>query len=68
MRRARFGPSGPLRAMGAGIDAREGRFAPVTVRGAALSGIDYTLPVASARRRRPSCPSPWKEYGDDRGL
>jgi 3-phosphoshikimate 1-carboxyvinyltransferase len=39
----------PLRAMGAGIEAREGRFPPVTVRGAALSGIEYRLPVASAQ-------------------
>jgi 3-phosphoshikimate 1-carboxyvinyltransferase len=39
----------PLRAMGAGIDASEGRFPPVTVRGEALTGIDYALPVASAQ-------------------
>ncbi len=39
----------PLAAMGAGVEAREGRFAPFTVRGAALQGIDYRLPVASAQ-------------------
>ncbi len=39
----------PLRLMGAGIDAREGRFPPFTVRGAALAGIEYELPVASAQ-------------------
>ena len=39
----------PLRAMGAGVEAREGRFAPFTVRGAQLAGIEYELPVASAQ-------------------
>jgi 3-phosphoshikimate 1-carboxyvinyltransferase len=39
----------PLRLMGAEIDAREGRFAPFTVRGAPLTGIEYELPVASAQ-------------------
>ncbi|MGZ5338169.1 MAG: 3-phosphoshikimate 1-carboxyvinyltransferase [Thermoleophilaceae bacterium] len=39
----------PLRAMGAQVDAREGRFAPFTVRGGQLEGIDYELPVASAQ-------------------
>jgi 3-phosphoshikimate 1-carboxyvinyltransferase len=39
----------PLRAMGARIDAREGRFPPFTVEGAPLSGIEYELPVASAQ-------------------
>ena len=39
----------PLRAMGAQVDAREGRFAPFTVRGSRLEGIDYELPVASAQ-------------------
>jgi 3-phosphoshikimate 1-carboxyvinyltransferase len=39
----------PLRLMGAQIDAREGRFAPFTVHGAHLHGIDYDLPVASAQ-------------------
>ncbi len=39
----------PLRAMGARIDAREGRFAPFTVHGGQLHGIEYELPVASAQ-------------------
>jgi 3-phosphoshikimate 1-carboxyvinyltransferase len=39
----------PLRQMGAGIDAREGRFPPFTVHGARLHGIEYELPVASAQ-------------------
>jgi 3-phosphoshikimate 1-carboxyvinyltransferase len=39
----------PLRLMGAGIDARDGRFTPMTVHGADLHGIDYTLPVATAQ-------------------
>jgi 3-phosphoshikimate 1-carboxyvinyltransferase len=39
----------PLTRMGARIDAREGRYPPFTVHGAALSGIDYELPVASAQ-------------------
>ena len=39
----------PLRLMGARIDARDGRFAPFTVYGAHLHGIDYELPVASAQ-------------------
>jgi 3-phosphoshikimate 1-carboxyvinyltransferase len=39
----------PLGLMGARIDAREGRFPPFTVHGASLSGIEYTLPVASAQ-------------------
>ena len=41
--------SEPLAAMGAVIDAREGRFPPFTVHGAALAGIEYPLPVASAQ-------------------
>jgi len=40
--------AGPLRAMGARIDTVDGR-PPLRVRGAALSAIDYTLPVASAQ-------------------
>lgn len=36
----------PLRQMGAEID---GEFAPVRIKGRRLSGIDYTLPVASAQ-------------------
>ncbi len=39
----------PLRRMGARIDAREDRFAPFTVTGAPLTGIEYELPVASAQ-------------------
>ncbi len=39
----------PLRMLGAGFDAREGRFPPFTVHGRALSGIEYELPVASAQ-------------------
>ncbi len=39
----------PLQAMGARIEARDGRFPPFTVHGAPLSGIDYELPVASAQ-------------------
>ena len=39
----------PLRAMGARLDAREGRFAPLTIHGAELEAIDYRLPVASAQ-------------------
>jgi 3-phosphoshikimate 1-carboxyvinyltransferase len=41
--------AGPLRAMGARIVTRDGR-APIRISGGArLSGIDYTLPVASAQ-------------------
>ncbi|MBV9337914.1 MAG: 3-phosphoshikimate 1-carboxyvinyltransferase [Solirubrobacterales bacterium] len=39
----------PLQRMGARIEAREGRYPPFTVHGAALQGIDYELPVASAQ-------------------
>ena len=39
----------PLRAMGAHLDAREGRFTPLTISGRRLEGIDYALPVASAQ-------------------
>jgi 3-phosphoshikimate 1-carboxyvinyltransferase len=39
----------PLSDMGARVDAREGRFPPLTVHGAELSGIEYELPVASAQ-------------------
>jgi 3-phosphoshikimate 1-carboxyvinyltransferase len=41
--------AGPLRRLGAGVDAREDRFPPLTVHGAALRGIEYELPVASAQ-------------------
>jgi 3-phosphoshikimate 1-carboxyvinyltransferase len=40
----------PLRQMGAHIDGREdGRFPPLVIRGGALTGIDYQLPVPSAQ-------------------
>jgi 3-phosphoshikimate 1-carboxyvinyltransferase len=39
----------PLRAMGAAIDARDGRYPPFTVHGEGLRGIRYALPVASAQ-------------------
>ena len=39
----------PLRAMGARLEARDGRFPPLTVQGAELTAIDYELPVASAQ-------------------
>lgn len=39
----------PLRLLGAGVEAREGRFPPFTVHGGALSGIEYEPPVASAQ-------------------
>jgi len=39
----------PLRAMGALIECREGRFSPLRIEGASLSGIEYRLPVASAQ-------------------
>lgn len=39
----------PLKQMGVDIEAREGRFAPLTVSGGPVRGIDYTLPVASAQ-------------------
>jgi 3-phosphoshikimate 1-carboxyvinyltransferase len=39
----------PLRLMGADLQAREGRFAPLTVRGARLHSIAYEMPVASAQ-------------------
>ncbi|MGO9248740.1 MAG: 3-phosphoshikimate 1-carboxyvinyltransferase [Solirubrobacteraceae bacterium] len=39
----------PLRQMGAELDAADGRFPPLTVRGAHLRAISYELPVASAQ-------------------
>jgi len=39
----------PLRQMGAELDARSGRFPPLTVRGAHLRAISYELPVSSAQ-------------------
>jgi len=42
--------AGPLRLMGARIDGRDGgRYPPLVVRGGALHGIEYRLPVASAQ-------------------
>ena len=40
---------GPLTDMGASIEARDGRFPPLTIHGRQLHGIDYTLPMASAQ-------------------
>jgi 3-phosphoshikimate 1-carboxyvinyltransferase len=39
----------PLRLMGADLRAREGRYAPLEVKGARLHSISYDLPVASAQ-------------------
>ncbi len=39
----------PLAAMGADVDAREGRLPPLRVRGSSLKGIDYEPPAASAQ-------------------
>jgi 3-phosphoshikimate 1-carboxyvinyltransferase len=39
----------PLAAMGARIEARDGRFPPLIITGSELYPIDYTLPVASAQ-------------------
>jgi 3-phosphoshikimate 1-carboxyvinyltransferase len=39
----------PLTRMGARITARDGNFAPLEIRGSALSPAEYTLPVASAQ-------------------
>jgi 3-phosphoshikimate 1-carboxyvinyltransferase len=39
----------PLGEMGAQLDARDGRFTPLTVTGRPLRGIEYALPVASAQ-------------------
>jgi 3-phosphoshikimate 1-carboxyvinyltransferase len=41
--------AGPLRQMGAEIECRDGRLPPLRLRGSALRGIDYVLPVASAQ-------------------
>jgi 3-phosphoshikimate 1-carboxyvinyltransferase len=40
---------GPLHEMGAQIDARDGKFPPLTIHGRQLHGIDYQLPMASAQ-------------------
>ena len=39
----------PLRLMGAGVETQEGGRPPLHVRGGALGGIDYDIPVASAQ-------------------
>src|SRR5690606_26335930 len=39
----------PLRLMGADITLRDGGLAPIEIRPAALHGIDFTMPVASAQ-------------------
>ena len=39
----------PLAMMGAGMEAREGRFTPLKVSGTELQGIEYELKVASAQ-------------------
>ena len=39
----------PLAQMGASIEARDGRFPPLTIHGGKLRPIEYTLPVASAQ-------------------
>ena len=39
----------PLTEMGANLSATDGRVPPLTVRGSALHGIEYRLPVASAQ-------------------
>ena len=39
----------PLRRMGADVDCRDGRLPPLRVRGSALTGINYEMPVASAQ-------------------
>ena len=40
---------GPLREMGAEIQAREDNFAPLEIKAARLHGIDYQMPMASAQ-------------------
>ncbi len=39
----------PLRRMGAEIEARDGKFPPILIRGGALQPIEYEMPVASAQ-------------------
>ena len=39
----------PLTQMGARLDARDGKYPPLTIHGGPLEPIDYTLPVASAQ-------------------
>jgi len=40
---------GPLKEMGARIEARDKKFPPLTIHGSPLHGIDYQLPMASAQ-------------------
>jgi 3-phosphoshikimate 1-carboxyvinyltransferase len=40
---------GPLKEMGARIEARDQKFPPLTIHGSPLHGIDYQLPMASAQ-------------------
>jgi 3-phosphoshikimate 1-carboxyvinyltransferase len=40
---------GPLRQMGAQIQARDDNFAPLEIRGGRLKAIDYVMPMASAQ-------------------
>jgi 3-phosphoshikimate 1-carboxyvinyltransferase len=39
----------PLRLMGCRLDAREGKFAPLTIHGGKLAAVNYRSPVASAQ-------------------
>ena len=39
----------PLAQMGARLDARDGKYPPLTIHGAGLQAIDYSMPVASAQ-------------------
>jgi 3-phosphoshikimate 1-carboxyvinyltransferase len=39
----------PLRRMGAAIEARDGRFAPLEIGGRSLTGIEYEMPMASGQ-------------------
>lgn len=39
----------PLRQMGATLEARDGKYPPLTIHGGSLQAIDYALPMASAQ-------------------
>ncbi len=52
----------PLTQMGARIEARDGKFAPLTIHGGPLRAIDYATPVASAQVK--SCVLLAGLYGD----
>lgn len=41
--------AGPLRSMGAIVDARDHRYPPLVIRGGTLTGVTYSLPIASAQ-------------------